>query len=428
MAEAKVKQKRGKGRWIIAGIVVLAVAFIWWRHSGHKQGFGGPAPQAVGVAKAVSGPMKVTLDELGTVTPLATVTVLPQISGYITQIGFTEGQDVQKGQFLVQIDPRPYQIQLEQYQAALAKDQASLGQARSDLTRYQTLAAQDSISAQQVSDQEFLVAQDQAAVQSDQANIDTAKLDLVYCHITSPVAGRVGLRLVDIGNYVTSGSSTGLAVVTTINPTTVIFSVAQQDLTQVLEQLEQGTTLQAAAYASDDVTELEDGTLSAVDNQVNTSTGMVKLRADFANTDGKLFPNQFVNVHLLVKTLENATLVPSPAVQEGAPGAYVYMVQPDNTVKVQVVTTGPTDGVNTVITKGLNPGDEVVVDGVDRLTDGSKISVSGTESVTTNGTPESVTPASSTSQAPDAAGKGKTHHQWQGGQGSSQGGNGAAGQ
>lgn len=421
MAEAEAGRKRGKGRWIIAGIVVLLVAFIWWRHSGHRKGFGGPPPQAVGVAKAISGPMRVTLDELGTVTPLATVTVLPQISGYITQVGFTEGQMVQKGQFLVQIDPRPYEIQLEQDQATLAKDQANLAQARSDLARFLKLAAQDSISAQQVSDQKYIAAQDEAAVQVDQANIDSAKLDLVYCHITSPVTGRVGLRLVDVGNYVTSGSTTGLAVLTTINPTTVIFSVAQQNLTQVLEQLETGATLQATAYASDDVTKLEVGTLSAVDNQVNTSTGMVKLRADFQNTDGKLFPNQFVNVHLLVKTLQNATLVPSPAVQEGAPGFYVYAVQPNNTVKVQVVSTGPTDGVNTVITKGLKPGDEVVVDGVDRLADGSKVTVTGLENVTTNGTAESVTPVASASQA-DAGGKGgkKRHH--------FQGGNGAAGQ
>ncbi|MBU6449591.1 MAG: efflux RND transporter periplasmic adaptor subunit [Rhodospirillales bacterium] len=377
MAEAVKRQRHGRGRWIIAGLVIFLVAFIWWRHSAQQKKSGGLVPQAVGVAKVVSGPMRVVLDELGTVTPLATVTILPQISGYITQIGFTEGQMVSKGQFLVQIDPRPYEIQLEQYQAALAKDEASLGQARSDLARYQKLAAQDSISAQQVSDQTFLAAQDAAAVQSDQANIDSAKLDLVYCHITSPVAGRVGLRLVDIGNYVTSGSSTGLAVVTTVSPTTVIFSVAQQDLAQILEQLGQGATLTASAYASDDVTKLEDGTLHAVDNQVNTSTGMVKLRADFANTDDKLFPNQFVNVHLLVKTIQDATLVPSPAVQEGAPGYYVYLVQPDSTVKVQVVTPGATDGVNTVITKGLKPGDKVVVDGVDRLADGSKISIAG---------------------------------------------------
>jgi multidrug efflux system membrane fusion protein len=184
--------------------------------------------------------MPEVLDELGTVTPITTVTVLPQISGYITQVAFTEGQSVTAGQFLVQIDPRPYQIQLEQYQAALAKDSAALAQARSDLARYQKLAAQDSISAQQVADQQFLVAQDEAATKSDQANIDSAKLDLVYCHITSPITGRVGLRLVDIGNYVTSGSSTGLAVVTSISPTTVIFSVSQTDLAPVLTRLGQG--------------------------------------------------------------------------------------------------------------------------------------------------------------------------------------------
>ncbi|MDE2240738.1 MAG: efflux RND transporter periplasmic adaptor subunit, partial [Rhodospirillales bacterium] len=191
MSETAGRRKRGNGRWIIAAIVVLLIAFIWWRHSGQNKKALGPAAQAVGVAKAISGPMEVTLDELGTVTPDATVTILPQISGYITQIGFTEGQMVTKSQFLVQIDPRPYEIQLEQYQAALAKDEASLGQARSDLARYQKLAAQDSISAQQVADQTFLVAQDEAAVKSDHANINSAKLDLVYCHITSPVAGRV---------------------------------------------------------------------------------------------------------------------------------------------------------------------------------------------------------------------------------------------
>lgn len=415
MAASEGRRKRGKGRYIIALVVILLVAFIWWRHSGQKQAGYRPAAQSVVTAKAVSGPMQVTLDELGTVTPTATVTLLPQISGYITQIAFTEGQMVQKGQLLVQIDPRPYQIQLEQYQAALAKDQASLDQARSDYARYLKLEAQNSISAQTVSDQKFTVAQDAALVQSDQANIDTAKLDLAYCHITSPVTGRIGLRLVDLGNYVTSGSSTGLAVVTTISPTTVEFSVAQQDLTQILEQLEQGRALQASAYESDDVTKLEDGTLSAVDNQVNTSTGMVKLRADFANTDNKLFPNQFVNVHLLVKTLRNATLVPSPAVQEGAPGAYVYVVQPNNTVKMVPVTTGPTDGINTVITKGVSPGDEVVVDGVDRLTDGSKITPSGTEAVTTNGAQENVTPTATTQGSPHAG-----RHKKQNGQAAAQ--------
>lgn len=384
MVDPVIPKKRSRKRWVFAAFVLLLVAFIWYRHSGTTAKHG-VAPQAVGVAKAVSGSMPVTLDELGTVTPIATVTVLPQLSGYLTQVAFTEGETVTQGQFLAEIDPRPYAIQLEQDEATLAKDTASLGQARADLARFAQLAQQDSISAQQVDDQQFLVKQDEAAVQVDQANIDSAKLNLVYCHITSPVAGRVGLRLVDPGNYVTANSTTGIAVVTTIAPTTVIFSVAQTDLSPVLVRLGQGATLSATAYASDDTTKLEDGTLKAVDNQVDTSTGMVKLRADFVNADGALFPNEFVNVHLLVNTLTNATLVPSQAVQSGAPGSYVYVVKPDDTVAVQTVTTGPTDGTNTVITKGLAPGDVVVTDGVDRLSDGAKVTVAITPTAMPSG-------------------------------------------
>ena len=312
---------------------------------------------------------------MGTVTPLATVTVLPQLSGYLTEVAFTEGETVQAGQFLAQIDPRPYQINLEQYIGQQEKDRAALGQARSDLARYELLGRQNSIAAQQITDQRFLAAQDEAAIQIDQANIDTARLDLAYCHITSPVAGRVGLRLVDVGNYVTSGSTTGIAVVTTIAPTTVIFSVAQTALSPVLVRLAAGARLQATAYSSDDSTVLATGTLSAVDNQVDTSTGMVRLRADFANADNALFPNEFVNIHLLVDTLRNATLVPAPAVQTGAPGTYVYVLDSNDVVSVQNVTTGPTDGVNTVIATGLKPGDVVVTDGVDRLADGAKVSI-----------------------------------------------------
>lgn len=375
MAESVGQRGQFGKRWIFLGLAVLLGLFIWWRHSGNAPRSHGGGGIAVGVAKAVSGSMPVVLDELGTVTPVTTVTVLPQISGYITEVAFTEGQDVTAGQFLVQIDPRPYQIQLEQYQAALAKDSAALAQARSDLARYVKLAAQDSISAQTVADQQFLVSQDEAATKSDQANIDSAKLDLVYCHITSPISGRVGLREVDLGNYVTASSSTGLAVVTSVSPTTVIFSVSQTDLAPVLTRLGQGAELTATAYSSDDSTKLEDGMLDAVDSQIDTSTGMVKLRASFPNADGQLFANEFVNVHLLVNTLQNVTLVPNAAVQSGAPGAYVYVVQPDSTVKAQPVTTGPTDGANTVITKGIAPGDVVVTDGVDRLADGTKVQV-----------------------------------------------------
>ena len=375
MSEVVVRRRR-RWPWVVLVLALALAGFVVIRHSGGAK-HAAAAPTTVGVAKATSGPMPETLNELGTVTPLATVTVLPQLSGYLTEVAFTEGETVTAGQFLAQIDPRPYQIQLEQDRAQLAKDEAALAQARSDLARFETLARQDSISAQQVADQQFLVAQDQAATQVDQSNIDTALLNLAYCHITAPVAGRVGLRLVDPGNYVTSGSSTGIAVITTISPATVIFSVPQNALSAVLTRLGAGAQLPATAYSSDDSTALETGVLTAVDNQVDTSTGMVKLRATFENADGKLFPNEFVNVHLLVDTLRNATLVPAPAVQTGTPGAYVYLVNADDTVSVRKVTVGPGDGTNTVITAGLQPGDTVVTDGVDRLSDGADITVAG---------------------------------------------------
>lgn len=389
MRSIKNRLPGSKKAWISGGVVFVLILFIWWRHSG-----GGPESQfnsnsqiqAVGVAEAISGPMPEELDELGTVTPTDVVTIVPQVSGVLMSVGFKQGQMVQKGQFLAQIDPRPYEITLQQDNATLARDEASLAQAQSDLARYTKLARQDSISAQQVSDQASTVAQDTALVKSDQANIAGAKLNLTYCHITAPVTGRVGLRLVDPGNYVTP--STSLVVITTMSPTTVIFSVAQQNLTPVLEQIEAGKSLVATAYAGNDITKLASGVLTAVDNQVNTSTGMVKLRADFPNLDGKLFPNQFVNIHLLVKTLEHAVLVPSPAVQQGLSGPFLYVVQNGQKVKVEDITSGPTDGINTVISKGLKPGATVVVDGVDRLTNGSKVKIVGREVVTTNGAPE----------------------------------------
>ncbi len=402
------KPKRRRRWWILAVFLLLIAGIAYWKHSGNKAPHVVPA-QAVGVAKAVAGSMPETVEALGTVTPTATVTVLPQLSGYLTQVGFTEGETVTEGQFLAQIDPRPYEVTLEQYTAQKARDAATLAQALSDLARYETLERQDSISQQTVSDQRFLAQQDAATVQVDQANIDSAKLDLAYCHITAPVAGKVGLRLVDPGNYVTSGSTTGIAVITTIAPITVIFAVPQTELAPIIARMNSGATLTASAYSSDDTTKIADGTLTAISNQVDTSTGTVNLRATFANADAALFPNEFVNIHLLVDTLQNATLVPSPAIQDGAPGDYVYVVNPDDTVSVQDVTTGPTDGTNTVITKGLSPGDVAVTDGVDRLKDGAKITIAG--------------PSPGTIPAAGAAKhKGKHRHFWQSGGGSGQSG------
>jgi len=370
------RKRRRRWPWILL-ILLIIIGIAVWRHQGASHAAFAPAPQAVGVAKAISGSMPVTIEALGTVTPEATVTVLPQLSGYLTEVAFSEGQTVTQGQFLAQIDPRPYLVQLEEYTAQKARDAAILAQARSDLSRYVTLQSQNSISAQQVADQKFLVAQDAATVQIDQANMDTAKLDIGYCHITAPVGGLVGLRLVDPGNYVTSSSTTGIAVITTMQPMTVIFAVPQTELGSVLARLQGGATLTASAYSSDDTTKIADGTLTALSNQVDTSTGTVNLRATFANTNNALFPNEFVNIHLLVDTLQNAVLVPAPAVQTGAPGAYVYVVNPDETVSVQTVTTGVTDGTNTVITKGLSAGETVVTDGVDRLADGMKVTIAG---------------------------------------------------
>jgi multidrug efflux system membrane fusion protein len=324
--------------------------------------------------------MPETLMELGTVTPNATVTVLPQLSGYLTEVGYREGQEVAKGQFLAQIDPRQYEINLQQAQAQLLKDQSVLTQARSDLARYHQLREQKAIAEQTVTDQEFLVQQDEATVKTDQANIAQFRLDLIYCRITAPVSGRVGLRLVDPGNYVTASSSTGIVVITTMKPTTVEFTVAQNDLAKVIERFNAGTTLPVTAYSSDNRRKIATGALYAIANQMTTSTGTVTLRATFPNDDEALFPSEFVNVEMLVDTLSQAVLLPTPAVLSGAPGDYVYLVNADNTVSVRKITVGPSDGQSTAILAGISVGDTVVTDGTDRLSDRAKISVAGARS------------------------------------------------
>ena len=362
-------------RWILGSVAAVLLILILVHVFKRKPAAGGPAPQLVKVAQATRGDMPETLSELGTVTPLATVTVLPQLSGYLTEVAYREGEDVAKGQFLAEIDPRQYEIDLQQAQAALLKDQATLDQARADLARYEQLRAQKAIAEQTVTDQEFLVKQDEAQVKSDEANIAQYKLDLVYCHITAPVAGRVGLRLIDPGNYVTAASSPGIAVITTMKPTTVEFTVAQNDLDKVIERSNSGAKLPVTVYTSDNTRQIASGTLYAIGNQMATSTGTVTLRASFPNDDEALFPNEFVNIKLLVDTLSQAVLVPTPAVLSGAPGNYVYLVNADDSVSVRKVTLGPSDGNNTAILTGLAVGDTVVIDGTDRLSDNAKISV-----------------------------------------------------
>ena len=373
------QQPRRHWTGLILGLVavILILLIVFHLVFGAKKAPRGAAPQAAQVAAAVRGDMPEVLSELGTVTPVATVTVLPQLSGYLTEVGYREGQDVTKGQFLAQIDPRQYEIDLQQAQAALLKDQASLDQARSDLARYEQLHAQQAIAEQTVIDQRFLVKQDEGQVKSDEANIAQFKLDLVYCHITAPVAGRVGLRLVDPGNYVTASSSPGIVVITTVKPTTVEFTIAQNDLAQVIERFSSGAKLPVTAYTSDNTHAIATGTLYAISNQMATSTGTVTLRADFPNDNEALFPSEFVNIKILVDTLRQTVLVPTAAVLTGAPGDYVYLVNADNSVSVHKVMLGPSDGKNTAIVSGLSPGDKVVTDGTDRLSDGAKITVAG---------------------------------------------------
>jgi membrane fusion protein, multidrug efflux system len=376
VVENPVKSRQRRSRrpaLVVAAILALLIGAIVY-HVTHRKARHSHIPtQVVTVAPAALGDMPETLSELGTVTPIATVTVLPELSGYLMEVAYQEGQDVAKGQLLVQMDPRIYEIDKQQAEAQLAKDEATLTQAQSDLARYQQLNEQKSIANQTYVDQQFLVQQDMAAVKLDKASIAQYELDLIYCHITSPIAGRVGLRLVDPGNYVTATSSTGVAVVTQMKPTTVEFTVPQDAFGRVLRRVQSGVKLPVTVYDSDDNKEIATGTLYAVNNQVATSTGTVILRAMFANDDEKLYPNEFVNVKLLVDVMHNAVLVPTAAVQSGAPGDYVYLVNADDTVSVHKVTTGPSDGQNTAILAGLAQGDRVVTDGMDRLSDGAKI-------------------------------------------------------
>ncbi|WP_019937550.1 efflux RND transporter periplasmic adaptor subunit [Bordetella sp. FB-8] len=370
--------QRSRRGTILLAVIVIALIAAAVSHLITK-----PAPrratpaQVVSVAKAITGDMPEVMNELGTVTPVATVTVLPQLSGFLTEVGYREGQDVQKGQFLAQIDPRQYLIGKQQAQAQLAKDLATLAQARSDLARYTQLFKQKSIAEQTYANQRFTVQQDEAAVQADKASIAQYDLDLDYCRITAPVSGRVGLRLVDPGNYVSTSTTTGIAVITTIKPTTVEFTVPQNALARVIERFNSGDKLPVTAYNSDNTKKIATGTLYAIGNQMATSTGTVMLRAHFDNDDEALFPNEFVNVQLRVDTLKNTVLVPTPAVQSGAPGNYVYVVNANNTVTLTKVTPGASDGRLTAILAGLKAGDRVVTDGLDRLSDGASVRAAG---------------------------------------------------
>jgi multidrug efflux system membrane fusion protein len=362
---------------LVLAIIGSAVWYYPRPESQPKTGGRNQGPAPVAVATVQKGDMPVTLSGLGTVTPLATVTVKTQINGYLTEVAFQEGQMVKKGDFLAQIDPRPYQVALEQAEGQLAKDQALLKNAQLDLQRYNTLVAQNSIAKQTRDTQVSLVAQDQAAIKTDQAQVDAQKLNLVYTHIVSPVTGRVGLRQVDAGNYVQTSDPNGIVVVTQLQPISVIFTLPEDNLPAVMKQVHAGATLSVTAYERTGTTALGKGRLETVDNQIDTTTGTVKLRAIFDNEQEILFPNQFVNIQLLVDTLHDSDIVPRAAIQHGAPGAFVYVVKPDQTVAVQKVKVGPADGQNIAVLDGLQPGEKIVVDGTDRLREGAKVTMAG---------------------------------------------------
>jgi membrane fusion protein, multidrug efflux system len=323
----------------------------------------------------------------------------------------------------VQIDPRPFEATLAQAQGQLSKDTALWQQAQADLERYQTLLKQDSISHQQVQDQVFLVAQDKAAMASDQAQIDAAKLNISYAHIISPITGRVGLRLVDAGNYVQPTDATGLVVITQLDPISVIFSTPEDNWPRITQRFNSGAKLPVTAFDRSNVKQLATGVLTTFDNQVDTSTGTFKLRATFPNSDNALFPSEFVNVRLLVDTMTGAVLVPNAAIQIGAPGSFVYVVKDEDTVAVRKIVTGPGDSSRTVVASGLAAGEKVVIDGADRLREGSKVRVAPSRPDAGQAGADALTPASA---GPEAADPSRQHRHRRDGQGASASSAGAA--
>ncbi len=406
-ARSKPPKRRRLVKWLVV-LTVAVVGVLAWRHyedispeaTPDAGRAGGPPPQTIRDAVAAKGDIPLTVDALGVVTSLATVTVRTQIAGELQQVAFEEGQIVKAGDFLAQIDPRPYQATLEQAQAQLAKDTALHGQAEADLARYETLGKQNSIALQQVEDQKFLVAQDKAAMASDQAQIDAADLNLTYCHIVAPVGGRIGLRQVDQGNYVQATDPNGIVVITQIQPISVIFVVPEDNLPQIAARMKSGATLPVTAFDRANVKPLASGTLTTFDNQIDTTTGTFKLRAGFANDDEALFPNQFVNARLLVDTLRGAVVVPNAAVQLGPNGNFVYVVKDDDTVAVRNIKIGPADAGSTAISSGLAVGEKVVIDGADRLREGARVTVR-------NAAPAAArTPADQATPSPAAGGPG----------------------
>ena len=373
-----------KALLILVVFIVLMIVLV--RYIQQKQPMAAPAnrgrlgqngPVAVATATAVSGDIDVKIPALGTVTPLATVTVHPELTGQLMKIDFQEGQMVKAGDVLAEIDPRPYQAAVDQAKGQLERDEATLANAKVDLARYETLNKENAVAQQVYATQIATVRTDTGTVIADKAAVKAAQVNLIYCNITSPVAGRVGIRQVDIGNLVQSGGASTIVVVTELQPMSVLFNVPEDSIDAIMGQVRNGATLSAEAWDRAQTTKLASGTLSVVDNQIDPTTGTVKLRAMFDNTHNELFPQQFVNIRLLINTLRNQTTAPVTAIQRGATGNYVYTINRDSTVSMRTVTLGPTDGAKVAIESGLDPGEKVVVDGADRLRDGSPVLLPG---------------------------------------------------
>ena len=370
-------------RWIAVVVLLIAAAVAAWLWFGGgtadpakaARGKGDPNARSVPVVAAPvrKGTIAVYIDALGTVTPRSTVVVRTRVDGQLVSVAFREGQDVKAGDLLAQIDPRPFEVMLTQANGQMARDQAQLKNAQLDLERYRTLLTQDSISKQQVDTQEALVRQFQGTVATDQGAIDNARLQLTYARITAPISGRVGLRQVDPGNMVHASDSNGLVTIAQIKPMTVIYPVPEDNVPRIIKRTQGGEEVAVDAYDRAGKNKLATGRLLTFDNQIDTTTGTVKLRAEFPNQDGVLFPNQFVNVRMAVETRADATLVPTAAIQRGAPGTFVFLVRQDQTVSVTPVKAGAVEGETTEILSGVEPGNLVVVDGADKLREGSKI-------------------------------------------------------
>jgi multidrug efflux system membrane fusion protein len=370
----------GKSRWWVWALVAVAIiaGIIVYRQRQAANGAKVKAAPVIGVpiqtTKAVKGSIGEYVVALGTVTPVYTVTVTSRVLGEIVNVYYKEGQMVHKGDALLDIDPRPYQAAVTQAEGQLAHDQALLSEAGIDYDRYKAALARNAIAQQQVADQEQVVHQYEGTVKNDQGSLDNAKVNLVYTHITSPIDGRVGLRLVDPGNIVQANSTTGLVVITQLQPITVVFSVAEDYLSQIQPQIRNGARMEVDAFDRQQQTKLATGYLLTLDNEVDTTTGTVKLKAQFENKDGMLFPNEFVNARLLLKTLSDATLVPSQAVQQGSQGTFVFKISPDQTAAVQPIKAITSDG-NVTAVDGVQPGDTLAATGFDKLQDGSKVTV-----------------------------------------------------